>query len=163
MDREEVGHQEGEADAAVIISNLARDKTTGDITETIIIVAHSMGAAYAKGYIAAIVQYANAHPDECNGLSITEYDIAAYQPAQQKVVNGVTTYQFANSGDGVNTGFLATVLGTSNGPEEGVSTYKKKHGGGHGIWNFQWIMNLVRFLPQGTYVWDKHKKKFVRK
>ena len=162
-DREKVGHKQGESDAAIIIANLTREKTTGDITETIKIVAHSMGAAYAKGYISAIKEYAEAHPYECNGLSITEYDIASYQPAQQKVVKGVTTNQFANSGDGVNTGVLATVLGTSNGPEEGSSSYTKKDGGGHGIWNFQWIIGLVRSLPQGTFVWDKDKKQFVQK
>jgi len=63
----------------------------------------------------------------------------------------------------VNTGVLATVLGTSNGPEEGSSSYTKKDGGGHGIWNFQWIIGLVRSLPQGTFVWDKDKKQFVQK
>jgi RHS repeat-associated protein len=34
-DREKVGHKQGESDAAIIIANLTRDKTTCDITETI--------------------------------------------------------------------------------------------------------------------------------
>lgn len=53
-------------EAESIINGLARD-ATGNIIETLRIVAHSMGAAYAKGYIKAIIEYVNEHPELCQG------------------------------------------------------------------------------------------------
>lgn len=47
--RIQAGYEQGVIDAEFIIQNLARDKS-GSITESIKVVTHSMGAAYAKGY-----------------------------------------------------------------------------------------------------------------
>jgi hypothetical protein len=118
-----------------------------------------MGAAYAKGYIKAIIEYAKAHPEQCQGLSITEYDIAAYQPGQQKKVKGTTLNQFYNTGDGVNKWYL----GSSNTEEGGADTYKQSPDdtGGHSIFDFKWIIGLISSLPSGTYVWDSQSQTFV--
>ncbi len=152
------GYSEGEADAETIISNLARDKN-GNIIESIKIVAHSMGAAFAKGYIAAIIEYVKKHPEECNGLTITEYDIAAYQPGQQGKRKGATLNQFVNDQDGVNT---SIILGSSNDKEDGADTYNENTGeGGHSIFDFKWILKLINDLPTGNFVWDSKKHAFV--
>jgi hypothetical protein len=152
------GYSEGASDAATVISNLARDKN-GNITESIKIVAHSMGAAYAKGYIAALMAYAKKHPEQCQGLSINEYDIGAYQPGQQQKIKGTTLNQFYNTGDNVNKWYL----GSSNDEEDGADTYKKSpnDNGGHSIFDFKWIMGLISSLPAGTYVWDSQQQTFV--
>ena len=39
-----------------------------------------MGGAYAKGFLQALVEYIKNHPRECNGISLSEYDFAPYQP-----------------------------------------------------------------------------------
>lgn len=148
--------KEGLRDAETIISNLARDKN-GNIIESIKIVAHSMGGAYAKGYIAALIKYVNEHPEQCNGLKITEYDFAIYQPGQQKVIPGVTTRQFVNKGDRVNKWYL----GSSNEEEEGADSYKEGKGG-HSIFDFKWFFDDKGNLVEGTYVWDSQQKKFVK-
>ncbi len=122
------------------------------------VVAHSMGSAYAKGYIAALIAYAKKHPEQCQGLSITEYDIAPYQPGQQQKIKGVATNQFANDGDGVNKWYL----GSSNDKEDGADTYNENNGaGGYSIFDFKWIMGLNSSLPTGTYVWNSQSQTFV--
>jgi RHS repeat-associated protein len=151
------GYEEGKRDAQTIISNLAR--ANGNITESIKIVAHSMGAAYAKGYIKAIMEYAKAHPEECQGLTITEYDFAPYQPGKQTKVPGTTLYQFINTGDDVNKWYL----GSSNQEEEGADTYERgpDDNSGHSIFDFQWALNSVGSLSTGLYEWDSQSQSFV--
>jgi len=34
-------------------------------------------------------------------------------------------------------------------------------GGGHNLWSFKWIIEIINSLPQGTYVWDSSKLEFV--
>ena len=65
-DRIDAGYSKGQEDAAAVIESLSR--TNGVITESIKVVAHSMGAAYSKGYIKALVEYAQAHPEVAKGL-----------------------------------------------------------------------------------------------
>ena len=84
-DRYDDGKIHGEMDAANILRNLARDKN-GNITESIKVISHSMGGAWAKGYITAIVEYAKAHPEEARGLGITEYDFASFQQNKQSAI-----------------------------------------------------------------------------
>lgn len=60
-----------------------------------------MGAAYAKGLITALVEYAEKHPELCEGLSISEYDFAPFQPTSQRAVDGVSTYQYSHEKDKV--------------------------------------------------------------
>jgi RHS repeat-associated protein len=61
--RIESGYEQGKIDAPIFISQLER--SDGVITESLRVVTHSMGAAYAKGYIKAILDYARQNPDLC--------------------------------------------------------------------------------------------------
>jgi hypothetical protein len=64
FDREEAGFRVGQADMQKILSQLAKDPTTGKYTETIQIYTHSRGAAFGAGYIKAILEYVKNHPEE---------------------------------------------------------------------------------------------------
>ena len=68
--RYDVGYISGLRDAKKIISQLARD-ANGNITESIKVISHSMGGAYAKGFLQALVEYIKNHPRECNGISLS--------------------------------------------------------------------------------------------
>ena len=92
------GYKQGEKDAKRIINSLERDNC-GNITETIRIVSHSMGAAYSKGFAQALMDYIIANPQTSNGVKLVEYDFAPFQPDEQKSVKGVDTYQYSHHYD----------------------------------------------------------------
>lgn len=100
--REYYGYKRGAVDAKDIINNLSRDEN-GNINETIKIVSHSMGGAYAKGYGQALLDYADKN--KISGVKIEfEADFAPFQPDRQKAIkhpNMGPTYQFSHEGDGV--------------------------------------------------------------
>ena len=81
--RVKMGRKQGKIDAVDIIKNLKKDET-GKIIETVKIVAHSMGPAFAKGYAKGlndyVKEYNKIHPKEpIEGFEIEfEVDIAAY-------------------------------------------------------------------------------------
>ena len=151
VEREKSGAIQGKADAASIIANLARDKN-GNIIESIKVVTHSMGAAYAKGYIQAIINYVQSHPELAKGLSITEYDFAAFQQNRLKAIDGVPLFQFDNVGDGVVAGIVGKVTGSRHakeiGREDNGSNDNVNPNGGHAIMDF---INAVSGLTEGTY------------
>jgi hypothetical protein len=152
------GEWKGSLDAKEIIANLARDKN-GNITESIKIIAHSMGAAYAKGYAKALLDY--ARENGIDGVVIAfEADFDPYQSAHQKAVkdkNMGPTLQFSHSEDAV----------AGNDPIEGAKQQDTSddENQGHSITDF---MNQVNKLPAGNYkvkngeiipVEDKKKKR----
>lgn len=96
--RYKAGYNQGAFDAKKIIAGLGRNEQ-GTIVETIKIITHSMGAAYGKGYVTALISYIQEI-----GLnqSIIEFeaDFAPYQPDQQEAVNNVPTFQYSHSRDG---------------------------------------------------------------
>lgn len=47
-----------------------------------------MGGAYAKGFLKAVMEYIQKHPEECNGINLAEYDFAPYQPGSQTAIEG---------------------------------------------------------------------------
>ena len=145
-DRMSAGHDQGKIDAGAIINSLAR--TNGVITESIKVIAHSMGAAYAKGLIKAIVEYAKAHPEECRGLSITEYDFAAYQQNHLSAVLGVPLYQYDNNGDLVVGNGITSHHAKEKGQAGGDSDVNSD--GGHSITDF---MSAVSKLEPGNYTY----------
>ena len=77
------------------IINSLRDKD-GNIVEPLIVVTHSMGAAYAKGFLRRIMEYVNAHPEDFEGFSVVEYDLAPFQSYLQSAVEHVETYQYSH-------------------------------------------------------------------
>ena len=150
-DRYAAGANQGKEDAALIIENLARDKS-GNITESIKIISHSMGAAFAKGYIQAIVDYVKKNPEITKGLKITEYDFAAFQQNKLKAIDGVPLFQFDNEGDNVVAGILGFITGSKHskekGREEKGSNDNVNPNGGHPIMDF---MQAILGLSEGTY------------
>jgi hypothetical protein len=99
-----------------------------------------MGAAYAKGYVKAVLDYAKNNPDVCEGLQLTEYDFAPFQPTKQKAVKGVLTYQFSHNKDwiaGSSEMDGAIYMDTSTDPNQS-----------HYITDF-W--DQVKNLPEGKY------------
>ncbi len=144
------GYEKGKMDAELLIRSLAR--TNGVITESLKIVTHSMGAAFGKGYIMAIIDYAKDHPELAKGLSITEYDFAAFQQNQLWAIPGVPLFQFDNKGDGVVGGVIGRLNGSKHAKQEGreekgsndnVSSY-----GGHAVQDF---LNAISTLTEGRY------------
>lgn len=126
------GYERGLEDVAELISSLKKD-------ETIKIITHSMGSAYAKGYVTALLEYF-----EKNNLSTDliefEADFAPFQPTSQEAVKGIETYQFSHNKD--------RVAGKSKikGAEYMDTSSDKKQD--HGIKTF---MDQIKNLPTGKY------------
>ena len=83
-------------EANSIFSNITDEN--GNITETIKIVTHSMGAAYGKGYVSALTEYMNENNIPLSTIEF-EADFAPFQPEYQKAVEGVKTFQFSHDND----------------------------------------------------------------
>src|SRR5450432_2603923 len=96
QDRQDAGYSQGMNDARSILISLHR--TGGVIDESLKIVTHSMGGAYAKGFVKAIVEYAKAHPEISNGLKISEFDFDPFQAGSLEVEPKVHTEQYTHNG-----------------------------------------------------------------
>jgi RHS repeat-associated core domain len=94
--REKEGYEKGKEEAAAIIAGLKR--SGGVIIESIKVISHSMGGAYAKGYIRAILKYAEDNPELCNGLKISEYDFDPFQAGSLNAKKHVHTEQYTHIG-----------------------------------------------------------------
>jgi RHS repeat-associated protein len=107
-ERIKAGHAQGMTDAADIIRNLKEG-------ETIKIVAHSMGVAYADGYTSGIMEYAalNGLLDKVN--IEFELDVNAYQGAElgDPWVKSIDRYNKTGGLDGGGWNILETGLGNS--------------------------------------------------
>lgn len=139
------GLSNGMTDAESLIAKLQRD-TNGTIIERIRLVSHSMGSAYAKGYSQALIDYIIAHPSTTSGISISEYDFAPFQPASQKAVEGVDTYQYSHKYDKI----------AGNQKIEGahyMTTSDSKFDGHQISAYLQYILSL----PEGKYVYKNGK------
>ena len=139
--REREGSWAGQKEAKAIIESLARDKS-GNITESIKIISHSMGGAYAKGYAQAIIDY--ARKNNIQGLNIAfEADFAPFQPWDQKAVedpNMGTTFQFSHSND--------NVAGSEDMPGASKMSTKEDKKQTHSIFSF---ISQISKLPTGKY------------
>jgi hypothetical protein len=140
--RQEWGEYAGKRDAPEIISRITDEN--GNIKETIKIITHSMGAAYAKGYVQALVNYLKEHNLPIEAIAF-EADFAPYQPTKQKAVKGVKTYQFTNYHDNVAGHNPLSPYGYIEGAKVNTDFDENK---GHSLTDF-W--EQVRNLPQGKY------------
>ncbi|MFT3908299.1 MAG: DUF6443 domain-containing protein [Ferruginibacter sp.] len=140
--RERNGEEQGKLDAPSIIANLARDKS-GNIIESIKIISHSMGGAYAKGYVKALLAYAKKN--KIAGVTIAfEADFAPFQPTQQKAVKDKDmgpTLQFSHSDD--------DVAGDKPMPGAIQMNTSKDKKQDHAITTF--TINDILALPEGHY------------
>jgi hypothetical protein len=135
--RKLMGYGAGQNDAEYIIENLERDKN-GNIIESIKVITHSMGSAYGKGYIQAIMDYLKKH--NITGVNIIEADFAPYQPDEQKAIKGVPTQQFSHNND-----HIAGNLPIEGAKQEDTSSDIKQ---GHSIFDFY---DQILKLPAGEY------------
>lgn len=94
--RSSAGYRYGEKYAIEILKSLHRTK--GVIDESIKVVSHSMGGAYAKGFIRALIEYAEANPELSNGLRISEFDFDPYQAGELTALPKVHNMQFTHNG-----------------------------------------------------------------
>ncbi|MEM1324644.1 MAG: RHS repeat-associated core domain-containing protein [Bacteroidota bacterium] len=93
------GYEQGLIDAEKIIESIKNKD--GDIVETIKVVTHSMGRAFGKGYIKALLDYIENNNIE--GV-IIEFiaDFAPFQPKKQSwSVSDIPLYHFSNEYDNV--------------------------------------------------------------
>ena len=145
------GEAKGRADAKSIIANLARDKTTGEIVETIKIITHSMGGAYGKGYLKALKAYIGTLPKEQQyQIKITLVaDFDPFQAGSLKADGETPTFQFKHKGirNILGLGFLA------NEDELGKVGIETNTGTStdHSIMTF---INDISKLSEGTYNWN---------
>jgi hypothetical protein len=110
-----------------------------------------MGSAFGKGYIKAIINYAKDNPELARGLSVTEYDFAAFQQNQQSAIPGVPLFQFDNAGDKVVGGLVGLLNGSKHAKQQGREDGSNDNvllGGGHSIGDF---LNAINSLTEGTY------------
>lgn len=136
-DRIAAGYAEGKSNAASLIESLER--TGGVISESIKVITHSMGGAYGKGYVQAILDYAKENNIE--GVKIDfEADFAPFQPSKQKAVKGVPTFQFSHGDD--------IVAGDDSMPGAFKMDTGTDSQQGHSIFGF---MDQIKNLPTGKY------------
>ena len=92
--RKEAGHEYGKKYAKEILESLHR--THGVLDESLKIVSHSMGGAYSKGFVEAIIEFAKAHPNLSNGLIISEFDFDPFQAGELTAEPKVHTEQYTH-------------------------------------------------------------------
>ncbi|MDB5004939.1 MAG: hypothetical protein JWQ34_3164 [Mucilaginibacter sp.] len=156
-DRYEAGKKQGGIDAEAIITSL--NKSGGVITESLKIVSHSMGGAYAKGFIHAIVQWAINHPDQSNGLKISEFDFDPLQGAELRAIEGVHTEQYTHNAK--KHGVHDPMNRIADGKQQGLNNDQGKKDRNsytedplktdHSIMTF---INNINQLEEGTYVFQ---------
>ena len=88
------GKEMGILNAKSIFSNLSGE-------ESIKFVSHSMGAAYTKGFIAGLKEYAIKNNIDISNLIEMEIDLAPFQPDCQKAYEDINTIVIQHAFDGV--------------------------------------------------------------
>ena len=140
MNRTLAGYDQGVEDAPSILAQIT-DKNR-NITETIKIITHSMGSAFAKGYVRALLAYAHKIGITTPFIAF-EADFAPYQSDQQIAVSDPLmgpTLQYSHNND----------IWAGNKPEQGAEqedTSKDKNQT-HYIYDF---MQQIESLPAGKY------------
>ncbi len=139
------GYERGKEDVADIITSLA--KTDGVITEPLILATHSLGAAYGRGLLKAIIEYVKAHPKECVGLSISVYDFDPYNGSFLQKVDGVNITQILHK----SRFGLANEIEPGANENDGSLIDDTKASVSHNITSFIGMLNR---LEPGTYEWN---------
>lgn len=145
------GYEEGKRDAKMIIDNLARDKSTGEIIETIKIITHSMGGVYGKGYVKALKEYIKTLPKDVQSQIKISF-VADFDPFQAGTMtaDGKTpTFQFKHVGNS-NIGGMGWLANENENGNVNIST-NTGTSTDHSIMTF---FNDVSKLSEGTYKWD---------
>ncbi len=142
--RIEDGYYWGKSQAKEIIANLARDKTTGEIIETIKIITHSMGGAYGKGYVQALQDYIKTLPkDQQRQIKISLVaDFDPFQAGSLKANKSVYTQQFTHIG-----GLADERQGGLNDSDYHEDSTQSAH-------SIMTYFGDINSLQEGTYKWN---------
>lgn len=147
------GFGAGMDDAKMIIGNLARDKSSNMITETIKIITHSMGGAYGKGFVAALKAYIKTLPIEIQKqIKITLVaDFDPYQAGDIIADPDIKTkqYKHKNGWNIFGMGWLANE--DENGLDKTDIITNSGTSTDHSISTF---FNDIGSLSEGIYKWD---------
>jgi hypothetical protein len=138
------GYNQGQKDAKTIIENLARDKTTGEIVETIKIITHSMGSAYGKGYVKALQEYIKTLPKEQQYQIKIKLvaDFEPYQAGSLKANKNIFTEQFTNIG------------GLADERQEGLNDSNYHENSTQTAHSIKTFIGNITSLQEGTYKWN---------
>ncbi|SEM68306.1 RHS repeat-associated core domain-containing protein [Chryseobacterium taichungense] len=151
-DRITAGYEQGMREAENIIAGLERDKTTGEIIETIKIITHSMGGAYGKGYVAALKKYAKDNGLEKQVRITLVADFDPFQASEIWADPNIDTRQFVNKmADGRKKESLS---GMANERENGVDDDHYKENSNHTGHSIFYFFQNLQNLQEGTYTWD---------
>lgn len=138
-ERKAVGYERGIDYAKYFL--FAYKNGDGSFKESIKVITHSMGAAYAKGFIQGLID---------GGVPINmlefEADFAPFQPTKQEAVKGVRTLQYSHSED-----WIARNEKMKGAEYEDTSSDKNQT---HSIADF---MNQIQNLPEGKYKFENGK------
>jgi RHS repeat-associated protein len=140
------GYESGLADAARIISAISDEN--GNITETIKIVTHSMGAAFGKGYVKALKYYFKKHGYSDAVISLVA-DFDPFQASQLEAEDNVFTQQFTHKKKGEGEFSWLANDRQKNLPDSNY--YEDPNQGSHNISTF---FNDISNLQEGTYKWN---------
>lgn len=140
------GYHQGMKDAESILAQITN--SDGLIVESIKVITHSMGGAYAKGYVKALIKYLKQNGYDRALISLIA-DFDPFQAASLEAEENIKTQQFTHkkSWDGI-TSFLANQR-QKNLPDEDYHDDKNK--GNHSVMSF---FNDISKLEEGTYIWD---------
>lgn len=134
--RKQYGILQARKDVDLIIKKITN--SDGNIKETIKIITHSMGAAYAKGYVAELQRLFIKLGIPLDTIEF-EADFAPYQPeSQYAVVN--PTYQFSHNKDGI--------AGNEKIPGAIIMDTESDKNQGHSIMDYY---DQITNLPEGSY------------
>ena len=144
--REEMGYEKGKEDAAEIIAKLARDKNH-NIVETIKIITHSMGGAYAKGLVRALREYIATLPSEQQRQIKISFiaDFDPYQGADMTADGFTPTFQFIHYGT------------LANQKEKGKVDQKKSSSNSDAHTIFSFFADISQ-LQEGKYIWNEQNQ-----
>lgn len=101
-----------------------------------------MGSVFSKGYLKALIDYIMANPEICDGISITEYNFAPYQPQSYSAILGVDTYQYSHKND--------NIAGDKHIEGAKYQSTSDDKNDGHSIEDF---FKYINTLPSGLYRW----------
>lgn len=146
------GYEQGLRDAKNIIAGLERDKTTGEIIETIKVIIHSMGGAYGKGYVAALKKYISDNGLEKQARITLVADFDPFQAGEIQADPNIDTRQFINKGaEGREKESLS---GMANQRENGVDDNHYKENTNHTGHSISLFFQNISQLQEGTYTWN---------
>ena len=136
------GYMTGLENANAILDMIVDEN--GYVTETIKVITHSMGAAFAKGFIEALLKVASRRKIK----GVPETLVADFDPFQAKNLKGnsnVHTQQFWHDGG---------AFGIADQVEKNAEVEEDKNRKSHSIMTF---FNDITKLKEGEYEWNGQK------